>query len=405
MSAISSAVIEVAHHDRDRRPGSAGRGRRARRARAPLRRWRRAARRSLDDVGERQHERAHEAVGVGEVGEQIGGLASGCGRGSTLIVAVQRGASPENMLPRLVPSAASRPAPLERRRSISAASRRVVGDHRAPRLLLVPAERGHVPVAAQQQPGLAGARSGEERSHSQPITRWLPSASQRAIVGTCPSRDRLAQHALAEAVDLEHDHPGHVGAVRRARVPRRAAGRRAGDAHRRRRRAAARRTSTRAPAPKAIAEVVAERAASCRRRRRTRAPPSPALSTSEPRPKVMIVSGSARRVSERPQNRVDHRHRRRRRAAPPANESVRTPGSSAVEHDQHERLDRQQDRRARIEEADRDRASGPERGGATAARSLRHRLLASGPWPMARLRPVARARPGTVSFSWATPPS
>src|SRR6516164_6570669 len=39
-----------------------------------------------------------------------------------LIVAVQRGASPENMFPRLVPPAASSPSPVDRRRSISDAS-------------------------------------------------------------------------------------------------------------------------------------------------------------------------------------------------------------------------------------------------------------------------------------------
>ncbi len=41
----------------------------------------------------------------------------------------------------------------------------------------------------------------------------MPSDSQRAIVGACPSRIAVAQHPLAQAVDLEQDHPRDVGAI------------------------------------------------------------------------------------------------------------------------------------------------------------------------------------------------
>ena len=64
---------QVAHHDRDhgadQRVGAAALDvLRAAAALAP------GGAALFDDVGERQHERAHEAVGVGEVGEQVGRL-------------------------------------------------------------------------------------------------------------------------------------------------------------------------------------------------------------------------------------------------------------------------------------------------------------------------------------------
>ena len=63
----------------------------------------------------------------------------------------------------------------------------------------------------------------EERSHSQGTIRWLPSSSQRAIVGAWPSLERPAQDGLGEPVDLEQDHARDVGAVRLAHAPRPAA--------------------------------------------------------------------------------------------------------------------------------------------------------------------------------------
>ena len=102
-----------------------------------------------------------------------------------LIVAAQRGASPENMFPAGAvhgkqPAAVGAP-PLELGRVLA-----VVGDHRAPGVLLVPAEGRHVVVAAEQQARLAGPRLGREVAlpRDDAVTAC---SSHRAIVGACPS--------------------------------------------------------------------------------------------------------------------------------------------------------------------------------------------------------------------------
>ena len=90
------------------------------------------------------------------------------------------------MLPRLAPPPASRPPPSERRRSISTAS--IIRLETIVRPLSFSCQRkaGMSWLLPSSRPAWL-APVCEERSHSQPSRRWLPCSIQRAMVGTCPS--------------------------------------------------------------------------------------------------------------------------------------------------------------------------------------------------------------------------
>ena len=104
---------------------------------------------------------------------------------TTLSVADARGASPESRFPRLVPPTASRPLPVLARRSISAVSATLLETISAPRSFSYQRKAGMFSLLPSSRPAWL-APVWLERSHSQPTIRWLPSASQRAIVGTWP---------------------------------------------------------------------------------------------------------------------------------------------------------------------------------------------------------------------------
>ncbi len=53
----------------------------------------------------------------------------------------------------------------------------------------------------------------EERSHSQGTIRWLPSSSQRAIVGACPSLRALRRTGSARPSISNRITPGYIRAV------------------------------------------------------------------------------------------------------------------------------------------------------------------------------------------------
>ena len=188
---------------------------------SPARRWRRAARRSRHHVPEVQGDRAGEAVRVGEVGEVLA-------RAGALPVpdhahrrrAARRVAREHVAAAGAVhrqQAAAVGVAPLELGRVLA-----VVGDHRLPALLLVPAEGGHVVVAAQQQPGLAGA--GLRGEVALPGNDAMGSLLEPAghVRGVAFAK-RLAQDRLRQSVDLEQDHPRDLGAVGLAHATRPAA--------------------------------------------------------------------------------------------------------------------------------------------------------------------------------------
>ena len=102
----------------------------------------------------------------------------------------------------------------------------VVGDHDAASVLLVPAEAGHVDVAAQQQAGLAGAGlRGQVALPPHDLVRPLLEPARH--VRQVPAVQRLAQRLLPQPVDLEEDHPGDVACADAAG----AAGAAADDAH------------------------------------------------------------------------------------------------------------------------------------------------------------------------------
>ena len=185
---------------------------------APSRRWRARRPALARDVGEREPDRAQQTVGIGEVREQI--------RGVRAAAVADRGHG--DRAPRRVARehvAAARAAACEQAVTVRAAPldlgrvTRMVGDQCAPGLLLVPAERRHVPVAAEQQAGLAGARLAREvalPADQLVAARFEPPRDRRRVAVL----ERRAQHLLAEAVDLEQDHPRHIGAVPGARVAR-----------------------------------------------------------------------------------------------------------------------------------------------------------------------------------------
>jgi hypothetical protein len=86
------------------------------------------------------------------------------------MVAEQRGASPENMLPRLAPPTASSPPPSERRRSISTASLPWFETIVWPVSFSYQRKAGMSSFDPSSSPAWL-APVCEERSHSQPISR------------------------------------------------------------------------------------------------------------------------------------------------------------------------------------------------------------------------------------------
>ncbi len=148
----------------------------------------------------------------------------------------------------------------------------------------------------------------EERSHSQPSIRCVPSDSQRAIVGTCPSRTASRRTPSPRPSISNMITPGTSVRFVPARAAAAVAARRAGGRRPRRRRAAARRASTRAPARTRSPGRTQNGRRLAVDRRRTRARPSPALSASEPSPNVRIVSGSASRVTSGHRTALMQRH-------------------------------------------------------------------------------------------------
>jgi hypothetical protein len=91
---------------------------------------------------------------------------------TVLIVAEQRGASPENILPRLAPPAASSPPPSERRRSSSAASFWWFETIVRPLSFSYQRKAGMSWLLPRSRPAWL-APVWEERSHSQGMTWWL----------------------------------------------------------------------------------------------------------------------------------------------------------------------------------------------------------------------------------------
>ena len=262
---------EVAHHDRDRRAdeGIEALALHVRGTAAALAGGRAAL---VRDVGERQHDRAHEPVRIGEVGEQVARL-----RSAAVADDAHRGRAARRVARRTCsrdscPRRASRPWPVRSTTLDLGGVGGVVGDHRATRLLLIPAERGHVPVAAEQQPRLAraGLRGEVALPAQHPVAAICQPARDRRHVSIA---HRFQQHSLPEPVDLEQDHARDVavvlGDVRRARV----AAPRAGATRPRRRRAGAPRASTRGPGRTRSSDRPRTRA-SVRRPSRRRARPS-----------------------------------------------------------------------------------------------------------------------------------
>ena len=77
-------------------------------------------------------------------------------------------------------------------------------------VLVVPAERGHVLVVAVEDAGLAGA--GLRRQVALPAGDLMGAATYPAGQRRHGARrDRPPQDGFGEAVDLQEEHPGHVG--------------------------------------------------------------------------------------------------------------------------------------------------------------------------------------------------
>ena len=108
-----------------------------------------------------------------------------------------------------MPPFASSPFPVEWRRSSSAQSAGGGARDQAARLLLDPAERGHVLVRAEQDPRLAcaGLRGEIRLPLGQPVAVLGDPA--RHVRGTAVAH-RIAQHRQSETVDLEEHDARHV---------------------------------------------------------------------------------------------------------------------------------------------------------------------------------------------------
>ena len=134
-----------------------------------------------------------------------------------LTVRMTSSASPESRFPRLEPPFASRPTPLECRRSSRAIGRRRAR-HQYARVLLDPAERRHVVVRAEQDPRLT--RSCLRRQVGLPLDQPMRVLREPAgEVRRGAVAHRSLQHREGEAVDLEVDDPRHVGSLPAALAP------------------------------------------------------------------------------------------------------------------------------------------------------------------------------------------
>ena len=172
-----------------------------------------AARRQAldDDVPEVESDRAREAIGIGEVGEILLGS-----RALTVPDHAHRRRTARRIPREHVAAAGSTRGeetatvgvpPLELGGVLP-----VVRDHRAARLLLVPAKGRHVVVAPQQQPRLAGAGLGREIAFpgNDPVAAVLePPGHGRGVA----LAEGPAQDGLGEPIDLEQDHARDLGAV------------------------------------------------------------------------------------------------------------------------------------------------------------------------------------------------
>ena len=113
-----------------------------------------------------------------------------------LIVNSERGASPEQRLPRLAPSWASSPSPSDTRRSSSAASFGRLETIVRPVSFSYQRKAGMSKLLPCRMPGWL-APVCDDRSHSQGTRRWVPDRIQRAIIGMWPLRSARRSVAWA----------------------------------------------------------------------------------------------------------------------------------------------------------------------------------------------------------------
>ena len=104
-----------------------------------------------------------------------------------LTVRMTWSASPESRLPRLAPPSTSSPCPEAWRRSISAQS---AGPEHARRVAVSFSTQRNAGISSFEPSRIPACDAPvcEERSVSHSASRYVPSASQRAIVGALPSR-------------------------------------------------------------------------------------------------------------------------------------------------------------------------------------------------------------------------
>ena len=139
-----------------------------------------------DDLPEEQHEHARDVEAVGEERAVAGvrlllGLHPADREDHVVGLAREQVAAARAAVAQQAD--ARRVAALD----LGAVGRRRAG-HQPPGLLLDPAERRDVLVRAEQDPGLAGARSARRGRSPTRRAGSVPSASQRAISGALPSR-------------------------------------------------------------------------------------------------------------------------------------------------------------------------------------------------------------------------
>ena len=165
----------------------------------------------LGDVGDHEHDRAGDAVRVGEVAEVV--LAE-----LPRALAVEHRAHGQQGVDGVAgddvrPARAvlvQQPAPVRVPALELGGVLRVVRDDRAAVLLLPPAERGHVVVVAVQEARLAGARlRGPVRLPA--VQQVAPAVRPARQVRRVAVADRAAQHVVREPVDLEEVDARHVG--------------------------------------------------------------------------------------------------------------------------------------------------------------------------------------------------
>ena len=173
----------------------------------------------LRDVGDHQHEGADERERVREVGEVAGAGPLGVAlllaqrrdreRGVRRVARVHVRAAGAV---RVQEALAGRQSRLDRQDVL-----RSRGRDRAAELLVPPAEGGDVLVRAEEKAGLRGPGLGR------PVGLPLDEAMRALLhparhVRSVPAAHGAPEHVVAEAVDLEEDHAGHVG-LDRADLP------------------------------------------------------------------------------------------------------------------------------------------------------------------------------------------